>query len=65
MTRPHNPTGALMDVEALQAVGGLAAARGAHVLVDEVYLDATDEHAMASYTGAYNAATTVALEALA
>jgi aspartate/methionine/tyrosine aminotransferase len=46
VTRPHNPSGVLMDVEALKAVGRLAAARGAHVLVDEVYLDATDEHAI-------------------
>ena len=46
LTRPHNPTGVLMDVEALQEVGRRAASRGAHVLVDEVYLDATDEHAV-------------------
>lgn len=39
VTSPHNPTGAVADVAALRAVGEIAAARGAHVLVDEVYMD--------------------------
>jgi aspartate/methionine/tyrosine aminotransferase len=42
VTSPHNPTGALSDLAALRAVGRLAEAAGAHVLVDEVYLDAVD-----------------------
>ena len=42
VTSPHNPTGALADGAALRAVGRLAEATGAHVLVDEVYLDAVD-----------------------
>jgi len=39
LTSPHNPSGVLADGSALDAVGELAAAQGAHVLVDEVYLD--------------------------
>jgi len=39
VTSPHNPTGVVADVAALRAVGEIAAARGAHVLVDEVYMD--------------------------
>ena len=39
VTSPHNPTGALADAKALQDVGRNAASHGAHVLVDEVYLD--------------------------
>jgi aspartate/methionine/tyrosine aminotransferase len=42
ITSPHNPTGALADAAALRAVGRMAEACGAHVLVDEVYLDAVD-----------------------
>ena len=40
VTSAHNPTGALADAASLEAVGNLAASAGAHVLVDEVYLDA-------------------------
>jgi hypothetical protein len=40
VTSPHNPTGALADRAALEAIGHLARKAGAHVLVDEVYLDA-------------------------
>jgi aspartate/methionine/tyrosine aminotransferase len=40
VTSPHNPTGALAEQSALEEVGRLAESRGAHVLVDEVYLDA-------------------------
>lgn len=39
ITSPHNPTGAVADVDALRRVGEIAAARGAHVVVDEVYMD--------------------------
>ncbi len=42
LTRPHNPTGVLPEIAALQEVGRLASGIGAHVLVDEVYLDAAD-----------------------
>jgi aspartate/methionine/tyrosine aminotransferase len=42
ITSPHNPTGALADRAALEAIGHLAREAGAHVLVDEVYLDAAD-----------------------
>jgi aspartate/methionine/tyrosine aminotransferase len=40
VTNLHNPTGALADEGALRAVGEIARKAGAHVLVDEVYLDA-------------------------
>lgn len=40
LTNLHNPSGALLGEEALRAVGEMASARGARVLVDEVYLDA-------------------------
>jgi aspartate/methionine/tyrosine aminotransferase len=42
LTSPHNPTGALADRAALEAIGQMAVKAGAHVLVDEVYLDAAD-----------------------
>ena len=42
ITSPHNPTGALADRAALEAIGQMAQKAGAHVLVDEVYLDAAD-----------------------
>jgi len=42
MSSPHNPTGALADRASLEAIGHLARKAGAHVLVDEVYLDAAD-----------------------
>jgi len=35
----HNPSGALMPVGTVRAIGELAQRAGAHVLVDEVYLD--------------------------
>ena len=41
LTSPQNPTGVAVDRGALEEVGRIASARGAHVLVDEVYLDAT------------------------
>jgi aspartate/methionine/tyrosine aminotransferase len=39
ITSPHNPTGVLSSAEALDEIGRIAAANGAYVLVDEVYLD--------------------------
>jgi aspartate/methionine/tyrosine aminotransferase len=40
ITSPHNPSGVVAEGEALETIGRIAAAAGAHVLVDEVYLDA-------------------------
>lgn len=40
LTHPHNPSGVACEADDLRALGRLAAAAGAHVLVDEVYLDA-------------------------
>jgi hypothetical protein len=40
ITTPHNPSGAAATDEALDAVIEMAERTGAHVLVDEVYLDA-------------------------
>jgi aspartate/methionine/tyrosine aminotransferase len=39
LTNLHNPSGALTSEEDLRAIGGIAEACGARVLVDEVYLD--------------------------
>ncbi len=43
VTNPHNPSGALAPDDVLQEIGRLARRAGAHVLVDEVYLDASSE----------------------
>jgi aspartate/methionine/tyrosine aminotransferase len=40
LTNLHNPTGAYADESAVRAVGETAKARGARVLMDEVYLEA-------------------------
>jgi len=42
ISRPHNPTGAIVPDATLVDIGRLAAAVGAWVLVDEVYLDAAN-----------------------
>ena len=39
LSRPHNPTGALIDARALEALAEVAERARIHVLVDEVYLD--------------------------
>jgi aspartate/methionine/tyrosine aminotransferase len=39
LTNLHNPSGALISSEMIQAIGKLAHRAGAHVLVDEVYLE--------------------------
>lgn len=39
LTNMHNPTGAYIDDETMRAVGEIAKAHGARVLVDEVYLE--------------------------
>jgi hypothetical protein len=40
VTTPHNPSGVAIDRATLSALANLAASAGAHLLVDEVYLDA-------------------------
>ncbi len=42
VSTPHNPSGAELDRATLDGLGRLAASVGAHVLVDEVYLDAAN-----------------------
>jgi aspartate/methionine/tyrosine aminotransferase len=39
LTRPHNPSGAVMDGPTLEAIADVAERARVHVLVDEVYLD--------------------------
>jgi aspartate/methionine/tyrosine aminotransferase len=39
LSRPHNPTGALIDARTLEAIADIAERARIHVLVDEVYLD--------------------------
>ncbi len=39
ITNPHNPSGVVADPAALDAISAIARAHGAHVLLDEVYLD--------------------------
>jgi aspartate/methionine/tyrosine aminotransferase len=39
LTNLHNPSGNLADAATLTRIGEIAAERGAHVLIDEVYLD--------------------------
>ena len=41
VTNPHNPSGTTLPAESLRAIAEIAAKVGAHVLVDEVYLDAS------------------------
>lgn len=50
VTSPHNPTGVAADRSALEAIGRLAQSAGAHVLVDEVYLDVADAAARPAAT---------------
>ena len=40
ITTPHNPSGVQVDRASLEALADIAASNDAHVLVDEVYLDA-------------------------
>jgi aspartate/methionine/tyrosine aminotransferase len=48
LTNPHNPTGALIERETMSAIGAVADAAGAHVLVDEVYLETVYSRSMVS-----------------
>jgi len=43
ITSPHNPSGVAVDPAALDEIGTIAARAGAHVVVDEVYKDATGD----------------------
>jgi aspartate/methionine/tyrosine aminotransferase len=43
ITSPHNPSGVAADPAALAEIGTIAARAGAHVVVDEVYKDATGD----------------------
>ena len=51
LTNLHNPTGALSDIPTVRAIAGAAARVGAHVLVDEVYLElmASDDAANTAF----------------
>jgi len=40
VTNPHNPSGVMATPEAIDEIGRIADHHGAHVLVDEVYMDA-------------------------
>ncbi len=42
LTQVHNPSGAVLDVPTLRAIGEIAGQAGARVLIDEVYADFTD-----------------------
>jgi aspartate/methionine/tyrosine aminotransferase len=47
----HNPSGALIPVETVRAIGQMAKRAGAHVLIDEVYLEMLlDNKAPSSFT---------------
>lgn len=50
VTNLHNPSGARTPDSQMRLVGEIARSRGAHVLVDEVYLDACfDPHAQSAF----------------
>ncbi|MDP3489557.1 MAG: pyridoxal phosphate-dependent aminotransferase [Phenylobacterium sp.] len=42
LTQVHNPSGAVLDLATLRAIGEIAASAGARVLIDEVYADFAD-----------------------
>ena len=42
VTNPHNPTGALSNLDEMRALGALAERYGCYVLADEIYLDGID-----------------------
>ena len=43
VTTPHNPTGVAADRTSIEAIGRIAETAGAHVVVDEVYKDVTND----------------------
>jgi aspartate/methionine/tyrosine aminotransferase len=50
ITSPHNPTGVAAHPAALDEIGRIAERAGAHVIVDEVYKDVTDDRTPAAAT---------------
>lgn len=44
VTNPHNPSGVVARPDAIDEIGEIARRHGAHVLVDEVYMDAGAPH---------------------
>jgi aspartate/methionine/tyrosine aminotransferase len=50
VTTPHNPSGVIADPAALNEIGRIAERNGAHVLLDEVYLDASASSSRADST---------------
>lgn len=48
LTSPHNPSGVVASRAALEEIGRIAATHGAHVLLDEVYVDAAETQGLAS-----------------
>ena len=50
LTNLHNPSSALIEESTLKKIGNIAEANGAHVLVDEVYLDCVwDGHVKSAF----------------
>src|SRR3954465_10248884 len=47
---PHNPTGVAAEAAVIEEIGVIAARAGAHVVVDEVYKDVTDDRSPAAAT---------------
>lgn len=48
VTSPHNPSAVLAGREALEEIGRIAENNRAHVLLDEVYVDAAQTHGLAA-----------------
>ena len=48
LTSPHNPSGVVAGRDALEQIGRIAESAGAHVLLDEVYVDAADSQDLAA-----------------
>ncbi|MDQ3347430.1 MAG: aminotransferase class I/II-fold pyridoxal phosphate-dependent enzyme [Acidobacteriota bacterium] len=57
ITNPHNPSGVVARPEAIDEIGEIARHHGAHVLVDEVYMDVAAPHAPSTPGVAPTAAT--------
>jgi len=51
LTQVHNPSGAVLDVAELQALGAVAARAGVPILMDEVYADFTGQDVYAAQLG--------------
>jgi aspartate/methionine/tyrosine aminotransferase len=54
LTNLHNPTGALLPLETLRAIGEMAQRVGARVLVDEVYLEMLFDRALWTDAGSFS-----------